>query len=75
MRIAINTCKDMRRSVWFRHIDRANTLDASAGRRERIRQRINQEEEPVVRKKITVGMVLAIASVLSANGVPSLVVA
>ena len=26
-RIAINTCKDMRRSGWFRHVDRRITLD------------------------------------------------
>ena len=27
MRIAINTCKDIQRSAWFRHIDRSATLD------------------------------------------------
>ncbi len=27
MRIAINTCKDMRRSAWFRRIDRSAALD------------------------------------------------
>ncbi len=27
MRIAINTCKDVRRSAWFRHIDRATALE------------------------------------------------
>lgn len=27
MRIAMNTCKDIRRSAWFRHIDRSATLD------------------------------------------------
>ena len=27
LRIAINTCKDYRRSAWFRHIDRKQTLD------------------------------------------------
>jgi RNA polymerase sigma factor (sigma-70 family) len=27
MRIAINTCKDMRRSAWFRHVDRAAALE------------------------------------------------
>ena len=27
MRIAINTCKDYRRSAWFRHVDRAMTPD------------------------------------------------
>ena len=27
-RIAINTCKDMRRGAWFRHIDRSMTLDS-----------------------------------------------
>lgn len=27
MRIAINTCKDMRRSAWFRFVDRRVTLD------------------------------------------------
>lgn len=27
MRIAINTCKDYRRSAWFRHIDRSIVLD------------------------------------------------
>lgn len=27
-RIAINTCKDMRRSSWFRHIDRSVSLDS-----------------------------------------------
>ena len=27
-RIAINTCKDMRRSVWFRHIDRGTALES-----------------------------------------------
>ena len=26
-RIAINTCKDMRKSGWFRHVDRQATLD------------------------------------------------
>ncbi len=27
LRIAINTCKDYRRSAWFRHIDRQRALD------------------------------------------------
>ena len=27
LRIAINTCKDYRRSAWFRHIDRSRALD------------------------------------------------
>ena len=27
MRIAINTCRDIRRGAWFRHIDRAVSLD------------------------------------------------
>ena len=27
MRIAINTCKDMRRASWFRYVDRSVTLD------------------------------------------------
>ena len=27
LRIAINTCRDMRRSAWFRHIDRRVTPD------------------------------------------------
>ena len=27
-RIAMNTCKDMRRSAWFRHIDRSAALDS-----------------------------------------------
>lgn len=27
MRIAINTCKDIRRTAWFRHTDRATPLD------------------------------------------------
>ena len=27
MRIAINTCKDMRRTAWFRKVDRSVTLD------------------------------------------------
>lgn len=48
---------------------RLSALNASAGRRERIRQRINQEEEPVVRKKITTGMVLAIVILLGLAGV------
>ena len=26
-RIAINTCKDLRRASWFRHVDRSVTLD------------------------------------------------
>ena len=26
-RIAINVCKDMRRSAWFKHVDRSITLD------------------------------------------------
>ena len=26
-RIAVNTCKNLRRSAWFRHVDRAVTLD------------------------------------------------
>lgn len=28
MRIAINTCKDVRKSAWFRHTDRSAALDA-----------------------------------------------
>ena len=28
LRIAINTCRDLRRSAWFRHVDRKVTLDA-----------------------------------------------
>lgn len=28
MRIALNTCKDMRRAAWFRFVDRRVTLDA-----------------------------------------------
>ena len=28
MRIAINTCKDVRRSAWFRHMDRATALES-----------------------------------------------
>ena len=27
LRIAINTCKDYRRTAWFRHIDRSKALD------------------------------------------------
>ena len=27
-RIAINTCKDMRRGAWFRHVDRSTALDS-----------------------------------------------
>ncbi len=27
MRIAINTCKDIRRGAWFRHVDRSVSLD------------------------------------------------
>ena len=27
-RIAINTCKDMRKSAWFRHVDRSAALDS-----------------------------------------------
>ena len=27
LRIAINTCKDYRRSAWFRHVDRNRALD------------------------------------------------
>ena len=27
MRIAINTCKDMRRSTWFKYVDRRKTLE------------------------------------------------
>ena len=27
LRIAVNTCKDYRRSAWFRHIDRSKVLD------------------------------------------------
>jgi hypothetical protein len=48
---------------------RLSALGASAGRRERIRQRIHQEEEPVVRKKITVSMALAIVILLALAGV------
>ena len=29
-RIAINCCKDLRRSAWFRHVDQSVTLDALA---------------------------------------------
>lgn len=32
MRIAINTCKDYRRSAWFRHVDHRKTLDELPGR-------------------------------------------
>ena len=28
MRIAINTCKDMRRSAWFKHVDRSTALES-----------------------------------------------
>ena len=28
MRIAINTCKDVRRSAWFRHVDRSTALES-----------------------------------------------
>ena len=28
LRIAVNTCRDLRRSAWFRHVDRKVTLDA-----------------------------------------------
>lgn len=31
MRIAINTCKDYRRSAWFRHIDHRKALDELPG--------------------------------------------
>lgn len=31
MRIAINTCKDYRRTAWFRHVDRRKTLDELPG--------------------------------------------
>ena len=31
-RIAINTCKNMARSAWFRHVDRSVTLDKMAER-------------------------------------------
>jgi hypothetical protein len=48
---------------------RLSALGASAGRRERIRERIHQEEETVVRKKITTGMVLAIVILLGLAGV------
>ena len=27
LRIAVNTCKDYRRSAWFRHVDRSKVLD------------------------------------------------
>lgn len=30
LRIAINTCKDVRRSAWFRHVDRSVALDTLA---------------------------------------------
>lgn len=30
LRIAINTCKDVRRSAWFRHVDRSVALDMLA---------------------------------------------
>lgn len=32
MRIAINTCKDIRRSAWFKHIDRKMSLDQLSDR-------------------------------------------
>lgn len=48
---------------------RLSGLNASAGRRERIRQRIMKAEEPVVKKKISVGMVLVIAALLALMGV------
>lgn len=48
---------------------RLSALNASAGRRERIRAKIHQEKEPVVRKRITVGMALAIVVLLALAGV------
>ena len=48
---------------------RLSALDASAGRRERIRQRIHQEEEIIVRKKITASTLLAIVVLLVLAGV------
>jgi hypothetical protein len=48
---------------------RLSALDASAGRRERIRQRIHHEEGIVVRKKITTSMVLVFVALLALAGV------
>ena len=48
---------------------RLSALDASAGRRERIRQRIHHEEGIVVRKKITTSMVFVFVALLALAGV------
>jgi hypothetical protein len=48
---------------------RLSALDASAERRERIRHRIDREEETVVRKKITISIALAVIALLTLAGV------
>lgn len=47
---------------------RLSSLEASAGRRAQIRRRINREEEPVMKRKLTVGMAFALALALALTG-------
>lgn len=48
---------------------RLSSLEASAGRRAQIRQRIEREEEPEVKRKMTVGMAFALIAVLALSGI------
>lgn len=47
---------------------RLSALEASAERRARIRQRIEREEEPEVKRKLTIGMAFALIAVLALSG-------
>lgn len=46
-----------------------SSLEASALRRARIRQRIEREEEPEVKRKLTIGMAFALIAALALGGV------
>ena len=47
---------------------RLSSLEASALRRARIRQRIEREEEPEVKRKLTIGMAFALIAALALGG-------
>ncbi len=48
---------------------RLSPLEASAERRARIRQRIEREEEPEVKRKLSIGMAFALIAVLALGGI------
>jgi len=48
---------------------RLSSLEANTGRRARIRQRIEREEEPEVKRKMSIGMAFALIAVLALGGI------